>query len=152
MSKPAALSAVLALGLALPVASVAITAADAAPAKATGVKLTASLTGPAEIPGPGDSDGTGTFTGRLNVGQGKLCYTLTSANLATLTMAHIHVGEAGKSGPPVVTLAANAPTETCMDVPKDVAQKIVAGTAGYYVNIHTSDHPAGAIRGQLTKG
>jgi hypothetical protein len=152
MRKPAVLSALLAVGLALPVATVVTATADAAPAKPTGVKLTAALTGPAEVPGPGDADGTGTFTGRLNVGQGKLCYTLTSANLATLTMAHIHAGEAGKSGPPVVTLMANAPTETCMAVPKDVAQKIVAGTGGYYVNIHTSDHPAGAIRGQLTKG
>lgn len=124
--------------------------AHADPAKPTGVSLGASLGGSAEVP-PGDPDGTGMFMGRLNVGQGKLCYTLTSANLGPLTMAHIHAGKAGVAGPPVVTLAADVPTETCIDVDKAVAQKIVAAPADYYVNIHTSDHPAGAVRGQLAK-
>ncbi|MBC2663951.1 CHRD domain-containing protein [Novosphingobium flavum] len=126
-------------------------ALSAAPTKATGVTLMASLTGAAEVPGPGDADGTGTFKARLNVGQGQLCYTLTSAHLGTLTMAHIHSGKVGVAGPPVVTLMANAPTETCMAVDKAAAQKIVSMTGDYYVNIHTSDRPAGAIRGQLTK-
>ena len=125
--------------------------AMAEPMKATGVALMASLTGPAEVPGPGDADGTGSFSGRLNVGQGKLCYTLTSSNLATLTAAHIHDGKAGVAGPPVVTLQANAPTETCMDVDKTTAQKMVAAPGDYYVNIHTADFPAGAVRGQLMK-
>ena len=133
-------------------ASVALAPAlSAAPGKATGVKLMASLTGAAEAPTPGDPDGTGTFTGRLNVGQGQLCYTLTSAKLGTLTMAHIHAGKAGVAGPPVVTLKANAPSETCMVVDKATAQKLVSDPDDYYVNIHTSDHPGGAIRGQLMK-
>jgi len=123
----------------------------AAPGKATGVHLMASLTGSAEVPGPGDADGTGMFTGRLNVGQSQLCYTLTSAKLATLTMAHIHSGKVGVAGPPVVTLKANAPSETCMAVDKATAQKLVASPEDFYVNIHTSDHPGGAIRGQLMK-
>jgi len=50
----------------------ALSGAAAAPAKATGVKLMASLSGSVEVP-PGDTDGTGSFMGRLNVGQGKLC-------------------------------------------------------------------------------
>jgi len=126
-------------------------ALSAAPTGATGVTLMASLTGSAEVPGPGDADGTGTFAGRLNVGQGQLCYTLTSANLGTLTMAHIHAGKAGVAGPPVVTLRANSPGETCMDVDRDTAQKLVSMPDDYYVNIHTADRPAGAIRGQLMK-
>jgi len=126
-------------------------ALSAAPSKATGVHLMASLTGSAEVPGPGDADGTGTFTGRLNVGQGKLCYTLTSAKLGTLTMAHIHAGKAGVAGPPVVTLKASSPAQTCMAVDKDTAQKLVAMPGDFYVNIHTADLPNGAIRGQLMK-
>lgn len=125
--------------------------AHAQPMKATGVPLMASLSGGAEVPGPGDADGTGMFMGRLNVGQGQLCYTLTSSNLGTLTMAHIHSGKAGVAGPPVVTLMANSPTETCMMVDKDAAQKIVAMADDFYVNIHTADFRAGAIRGQLMK-
>ena len=128
-----------------------LSAVHAQPMKATGVQLMASLSGAAEVPGPGDSDGAGMFMARLNVGQGQLCYTLTSSNLGTLTMAHIHSGKAGVAGPPVVTLMANAPTETCMMVDKDTAQKIVAMAADFYVNIHTADFRAGAIRGQLMK-
>ena len=126
-------------------------AASAAPGKATGVHLMASLTGSAEVPGPGDADGMGIFTARLNVGQGQLCYTLTSANLATLTMAHIHSGKVGVAGPPVVTLQANAPSETCLGIDKATAQQLVAVPGDFYVNIHTSDKPGGAIRGQLMK-
>jgi len=126
-------------------------AVSAAPGKATGVHLMASLNGSAEVPGPGDADGTGTFTGRLNVGQGKLCYTLTSAKLGTLTMAHIHAGKAGVAGPPVVTLKASSPAQTCMAVDKGTAQKLVAMPGDFYVNIHTADLPNGAIRGQLMK-
>lgn len=126
-------------------------ALSAAPSKATGVHLMASLTGSAEVPGPGDADGMGTFTARLNVGQGKLCYTLTSAKLGTLTMAHIHAGKAGVAGPPVVTLKASSPAQTCMAVDKDTAQKLVAMPGDFYVNIHTADLPNGAIRGQLMK-
>jgi len=124
--------------------------AVAAPKKATGVTLMASLSGAVEVP-PGDSDGTGAFKARLNVGQGQLCYTLTSAKLGTLTMAHIHAGKAGVAGPPVVTLKASAPQETCMAVDKAVAQKIVAAPGDYYVNVHTADFPSGAVRGQLAK-
>jgi len=146
MPHPRTLSALTAL------AAVALApAATAAPTKATGVKLTASLTGAAEAPTPGDADGTGMFTGRVNVGQGQLCYTLTSAKLGTLTMAHVHAGKVGVAWPPVVTLKADSPSETCMAVDKATAQKLVSAPGDYYVNIHTSDYPAGAIRGQLMK-
>jgi len=91
------------------------------------------------------------FMARLNVGQGQLCYTLTSAKVGTLTMAHIHAGKAGVAGPPVVTLKASAPSETCMALDKATAQKIVAAPGDYYVNVHTADFPSGAIRGQLAK-
>lgn len=126
-----------------------ISAVHAQPA--TGVQLMASLSGAAEVPGPGDSDGAGAFWARLNVGQGRLCYTLTSSNIGTPTMAHIHAGKAGVAGPPVVTLMGNAPTETCMDVDKETAQKIVSGAGDFYVNIHNADFRAGAVRGQLMK-
>ncbi len=141
----------LAVTASLAVLAAAPAPASAQPARATGVQLMASLSGAPEVPGPGDPDGTGMFSARLNVGQGQLCYTLTSSNIGTPTMAHIHTGATGVAGPPVVTLAANAPTETCMAVDKDVAQKIVAAADGFYVNVHTADFRAGAVRGQLMK-
>lgn len=113
---------------------------------AAGVKLTAALDGSAG----GDSDGTGAFAATADVDGGKLCYTLTAANTAPPAMAHIHTGEAGKNGPPVVSLKMTS-TEECASAPVDTLKAIVANPAGYYVNVHTADFPAGAIRGQLKK-
>jgi hypothetical protein len=116
-----------------------------------GIKLSASLTGSVETPS-GDPDGTGQFTARLNPGHSQLCYTLTSAMIAAPTAAHIHIGKAGEAGPPVVPLAAQAATETCVAIDKAVADKILADPASYYVNVHNAEFPGGAVRGQLSKG
>lgn len=113
---------------------------------AAGVKLSAALDGSAG----GDSDGTGAFAATADVAGGQLCYTLTAANTSPPAMAHIHIGEAGKSGPPVVSLKVTS-TEECTSAPADVLKAIVANPGGYYVNVHTADFPAGAIRGQLKK-
>lgn len=122
-----------------------------APKPLGGIKLSAVLTGPVETP-TGDPDGTGQFTARLNPGHSQLCYTLTSAMIATPTAAHIHVGKAGEAGPPVLPLQAQATAETCVAIGKDLVDKILADPAGYYVNVHNAEFPGGAVRGQLTKG
>ena len=43
----------------------------AGPALAAGTRLTASMTGAEEVPGPGDADGSGTAVIRLNKGKGE---------------------------------------------------------------------------------
>jgi hypothetical protein len=122
-------------GLAMPLA------AQAAP-----VKLTATLNGASETP-PGDPKGTGSFSANVDPDKGDFCYTITS-NIAAPTMAHVHTGAAGTSGAPVITIDPKGSDE-CIAVEPDVLKAIVANPAGYYVNIHTADHPGGAIRGQL---
>ncbi|HEX6385826.1 MAG TPA: CHRD domain-containing protein, partial [Anaerolineae bacterium] len=71
------------------------------------------------------------------------------------TGAHIHVGEAGVAGDIVVPLeppGENGASAGCMsDVDPDLIAAIIQNPAGYYVNVHTEDFPAGAIRGQLTE-
>src|SRR5687768_11368736 len=56
-----------------------------------GVLLTATLTGAAEVPGPGDPDGSGTVRLTLNRGQAEVCFALEVTNIAPATAAHIHV-------------------------------------------------------------
>ena len=131
---------------ALLAASLTGTPAAAAPGD---TMLTTVLSASAETP-PTGIDATGIFKGRVNPATGQLCYTLTSTNLDTLTMAHIHAGAIGVAGPPVVILSPDVPTETCLAVDKDVAAKLVASPGDYYVNIHTARFPKGAIRGPLT--
>lgn len=123
-------------------------------AKKGGVKLSATLTGAAEVPGPGDPDGTGTAALRLRVGQGQICHTLTAANITLPALAaHVHAGAAGAAGLDVVTLItpdADGSVAGCVNVSRALVKQILKNPAGYYVNVHTSDYPDGAIRGQLS--
>src|SRR5918994_2015232 len=56
-------------------------------AEQSGRPLTTTLTGAAEIPGPGDPDGTGAATITLNHGRAEVCFELTVANIAPATAA-----------------------------------------------------------------
>ena len=126
----------------------------AQPVTPGGRPLYTVLTGAAEVPGPGDPDGSGTAKLRLNQGQGTICFEITVSNIITPTAAHIHLGITGISGPVVVSLSApvNGVAIGCTTASKDLIKAIRQSPADYYVNVHTSDYPAGALRGQLSKG
>jgi hypothetical protein len=119
----------------------------------SGRKLNATLTGNAEVPGPGDSDGTGTFTVTLNAGKNQVCYELAVSNIGSATAAHIHIGEAGKAGPVLVTLTtpSNGSSKDCATLEREKILEILKSPENYYVNVHNADFPDGAVRGQLTK-
>jgi hypothetical protein len=122
-------------------------------ATAGGQPLTTTLAGNAEVPGPGDPDGTGTATVRLRAGEGRICYQLNVSAIALpASAAHIHVGVAGQSGAIVVPLTApnaSGAASGCVNVSRTLVAAILANSHGYYVNVHTSDFPNGAVRGQL---
>lgn len=121
--------------------------------KTSGRKLAATLTGAAEVPGPGDPDGRGTAEITVNSGQNRVCYHVMVSNIAPPTAGHVHIGLAGTAGPPRVTLGAfvNGMSHGCATVPRSLAMDILKNPARYYVNVHTADFPNGAIRGQLAK-
>lgn len=118
---------------------------------AGGRPLSANLTGAAEVPGPGDTDGGGSATVRVNPGQMQVCYTLTVTGIDAATAAHIHRGATGVAGPVAVPLEAPADgsSEACATVTRDLAQEIIRNPAGFYVNVHNAAFPNGAVRGQL---
>lgn len=111
-----------------------------------------ALTGETEIPA-GDPVGTGTAAIRLRAGQGQLCYQLAAKNLPAALAAHIHKAATGAAGPVVVPLQtpdAAGSASGCATVARTLATSIMADPASYYVNVHTAEFPAGAVRGQLT--
>lgn len=122
-----------------------------------GITLRAELTGTAEIPGPGDPAASGAFNGILSPQEAsaELCYTLeVVATSSQPTAAHIHAGAEGESGPVVLTLTVptEGPVDECIEVPAGDANELFQSTETFYVNVHSDQHPDGAVRGQLQAG
>lgn len=117
----------------------------------SGKKFETAMTGAAERPGPGDPDGTGTATFSVHHSKGRICYTLTVADIAPATAAHIHRASPDVAGPVVVTLVAptSGTSEACADVSPELARDIHQNGENYYVNVHNAEFPGGAVRGQL---
>lgn len=129
----------------------------------TTTPLVARLLGSNEVP-PADPDGFGSasFTFDITdntdtVAGAEVCWDITYSNLTGVPiLAHIHQGAAGVIGPVVIpapgvsfpNLTATG-TTGCVIVAGTTAQAIVDNPAGFYANVHTSDFPGGAIRGQL---
>jgi len=145
----------LLLGLAAALALVALARpALAAPLAQENMELMAELRGGAEeVPNPGDPDGTGTAMVSLDMAANQITYTVNTTNLTLpATAAHIHEGERGVAGPVVVPLTApgaDGMASGSVAVEPALMQRIQQNPGGFYVNVHTSDFPAGAVRGQL---
>lgn len=109
------------------------------------------LTGAAEVPGPGDPDGTGAAALTLNAGQKKVCFEIAVANIEAPLAAHIHEASADASGPVVVTLFSGAGSSLsgCVSADRRLIREIAADPGDYYVNVHNAEFAAGALRGQL---
>ena len=139
------------------IAAAAAAAALLIPASAAagdgGRPLSVAMTGAAERPGPGDPDGAGTATLRINPGQGEICYTLSVSNIDPATAAHIHRAPPTSAGPVVVPLAAptGGTSSGCAPVSRELAREMIRNPGAFYVNVHNAAYPAGAVRGQLSR-
>jgi hypothetical protein len=117
---------------------------------ATTKTLTTTMLGSNEVP-KGAPKGSGKAVITLNAGTGKVCWTFTNIKgISKVNASHIHKAPKGKSGNVVVPFFAGAlKTKGCVKAAKSIITAIEKHPSGYYVNIHTSKYPAGAIRGQL---
>jgi hypothetical protein len=123
------------------------------------VALAATLSGANEVdasgnPGAGDPEGTGQATVQLNATSGEVCWDITVMGITLpAAAAHIHIGAAGTNGPVVVPLApppdATGHSQACTTADPALVAAIAADAAAYYVNVHTTEFPDGAARGQL---
>ncbi len=113
--------------------------------------ITVALTGGAEVPGPGDADGSGTANLTINHDKGEVCYDITVNDIQAPTAAHIHIGAADKSGGPKVSFkkAADGAWKGCASADKGLLSDILKNPSNYYVNVHNQEFPNGALRGQL---
>lgn len=124
-----------------------------AAAQAAG-QFRADLTGTQEVP-PNTSLATGDVHVKLDNDGKSIRVLLKFKGLGSnFTAAHIHTGDVGTNGPPIVTLAplpaaTSGSLENFNATLTDVqAADLAAGKL--YVNVHTTAYPDGEIRGQLT--
>src|SRR5688572_11554974 len=151
---PKLLTALAVSVLALAVGPVA-SAQDRAP-----TTFVAVLSAENEVPGcpAGEESGAGgRAIVRIDEDTGEISYRVVARRLpgtiAGSPGAHIHVGAEGDMGPVVQALELTGRERglvaTGTATNPALAEAIVAEPANYYVNVHTTVCPGGAIRGQL---
>lgn len=127
----------------------------AAPAQAGGRPLSADLTGAAEVGTAGDPDAAGTADVTVNPGTGEVCFEITLTGADPVILGHIHEAPAGSNGGVVVDFSltqadfVDGTAAGCVVVDRALAKEILTDSDGYYVNVHSTGFPAGAVRGQL---
>ena len=102
----------------------------------------------------GDPDAVAPMILIVNPNRDTVCFLTKWANIdGTVVAAHIHLAPAGVPGPVVVPLFSGTFGSTDMTrgcVPANgLADDILANPSAYYVNIHSTVYPAGAVRTQL---
>jgi hypothetical protein len=114
---------------------------------ATSADIAVKLTGDQEVPAvTSTASGVGTIVIKNDK---SVSGSIKTAGIEG-TMAHIHLGEPGKNGPPIITLNK---TENTWSVPEgakltdDQYKSFKEGNL--YVNVHSAEHKGGEIRTQL---
>jgi hypothetical protein len=126
----------------------------------------ARLLGANVVPTAGDPDGVGAaaFTfDFIDASHTQVCWDLSYSGITAPTLAHIHRGGAGQNTAPnqvvpdplvatsLLPLGPNSATG-CAGIDPALVTEITTTPSNFYVDVHTSDFPAGAIRGQLSVG
>jgi hypothetical protein len=105
------------------------------------------------LAGTSEPNAKGTAVVRLRKDAALTCYRLHAENVTLPTVAaHIHRGAATVNGPVIIPFTAPGATgnsDGCVATTASLIDEITANPAGFYVNVHTTEHPAGAIRAQL---
>ena len=162
---------IFAIALAISLAAASTIMTNIPKALATTEIYVATLSGDKEVP-PVTTQATGT-AGFSQPHLNNMTYGIKVSNIGNVTMAHIHQGKEGQNGPVIVTLF-KAGNETGTgpvngqlvggtitndklegplagkSVEVDLVKVIQDGEA--YVNVHTTQNPDGAIRGQISGG
>lgn len=134
-------------------ATIGLATAFSAQAQTSGQTVTfhATMSGQQESP-PTTSKGTGTATAQLNTSTHHLTYDVAWKGLESpATAAHFH----GPAGPgqnagvavPIGGAHPKSPAKATVTLTPAQQEQLMSGK--WYVNVHTKEHPAGAIRGQM---
>jgi hypothetical protein len=140
-------------------------AASASAGVIAGPGLATTLNGQEEVndlgePGQGDLNGRGFAVVKVDTELDEVCWTILVRGIELPALAaHIHQAAAGSNGPIVVPLTAPTAGGGFLQrlgigiatgcTTSDVADQLAADPSGFYVNVHNTPFPNGALRGQL---
>ncbi len=128
-------------------------------ASLTPLYLTATMSGAQEVqvagkPPVGDPDGSG--TAQVEIKGSKIIFSFQWSGITAPTLGHIHEAAQGANGDIVVPFFTTPLPDTATAVAGAVTvtdaalvNRIRTNPSGFYVNLHTTAFPGGAIRGQL---
>ena len=115
--------------------------------------ITAVLRGTSVVPGPGAADGLGLALLRLYPAAGRVCAEVSTSAPGTVTSAAIRAGGPGATGPVVVDLTGLVQRGPgCISGLDPAVLTVVSDNlAQHYMEIRTTQHRAGAVRGALLR-
>jgi len=111
----------------------------------------ATLTG-AQVPGGGDADGYATAELSVSDELDQICYDVNEVrNLGPITSVTINRAVAGQTGPAILRVdrANEGDWKNCVERAEWLEQSFEYAPGAYYIQIATTEHPNGAIRGQF---
>jgi hypothetical protein len=116
-----------------------------------------TLTG-ANEPDGGDADGVGSSV--VTISGNTLTFVVTQANLTAINGTHIHnsagsvvvnFASTGQSAPTYTNGIASGTVTATTPATQATFDAIVANPSAFYVNVHSTEKPNGAIRGNLSQ-
>lgn len=125
-------------------------ATPSAPSSRPTTLYTVSMTGAAETP-KGAPHGRGVAIIAFH-GASTVCFRFSHLHgFLDATVAYIHSGTTGHSGPVLVALSSGPKLHHrgCLAISPTVSRAIWKQPSAYYVNVHSLQYPGGAVRAQL---
>jgi hypothetical protein len=116
------------------------------------------------VPGQGEPGATASATVVVDYVAGEIAYTVDISDVSGpfdgAPGFHIHAGAADENGPIVAFLATGDDVQAAADdddilsgtftgAPASVLREIIEDPSAFYLNLHSDDFPAGAVRSQL---
>jgi len=107
-----------------------------------------SLAGSEEVP-PVMTSASG--SGTIKIAEDKSVTGSVTTKGIEATVAHVHVAEKGKNGPPIITLTKTGDNEWSVPAGAKLtdAQYVSFKAGDFYINVHSAANKNGEIRGQL---
>lgn len=146
------------VGVCLAFASSAAVLAGSTPALAQqdGAQFTVALSGQENV-SEGDADGQGSARLDLDPQRGTACYEITWKKLdGMVTAFHLHAGQRGTNGPHWIDFFNDQRFEgqqgkrsDCVRSTRENIEAVINDPSAYYLQLHSTAFPGGAIRGQL---